>query len=113
MCVVSHQVTMSLWPQCTETTNELLKPELVTYLVQPPVWTQGDDVSLEMWLEHQTKMKFLVDLRKRAQSTPELHHLLIGDRFTIRGTMHGWLAPVDAKGNRRQKTYVPPDLKDA
>jgi hypothetical protein len=108
MCVVSHQVTMFLWPECTDTLRELVAPEVLTYLVQPPVWTQGDDVSLEMWLEHQTKMKFLVDLRKRAQSTPELQHLLTHDRFTIRGVMHGWVAPVDAKGNRRQKTYLAP-----
>jgi hypothetical protein len=106
MCVFAYEVTMTLWAECTVNPKVIVAPKSLTYLVQPPVWTHGDDVLLEICLNQQVKMKFLVDLRKQAQSSVELERIVRDNQFIVHGIIQRWVSPTDQDGNRRQKEFL-------
>jgi len=113
MCLIGHEVTMFLWVECTKTQKTLIGPDRYVYNVHPPVWTQGDDVSLEMWLDLHTKIKFLGELRKKAETVVDIKRHIRTNDFIIRGTMERWIAPANHAGERRSKTYPSHQLRYA
>jgi hypothetical protein len=105
MTVIGYEVTMCLWVECSDTQHILLSPQEYTFDIQPPMWSRDDDVSLEMSLDHQAKMKFLVELRKRAKDDTTIERFTRYNQFLIRGMIKRWLSPADSNGQRREKVF--------
>jgi hypothetical protein len=113
MCVPGYEVTMWVWVESKTTGHTLVEPRQFTAVVHPPVWTQDDLVALEMSLDHQAKLKFLVELRKDPNPSPKVLSMLVGSDFIIRGLLQKWKSPQDQHGQYKTVIYPPHQLRAA
>lgn len=113
MCTPGYLVRMHVWAECTNTHDILIGTQFVEYTVQPPVWTQGDVVALEMHLDHLVKLRYLANLRKMVSPSTDVEKILKENNFIIRGRMASWQSPVDHEGKFIYKSFPENQLRCA